>query len=200
MSHAPRRASSLLVAIACLGGVACQLRRPNTAPSRTIEPELVDPPLAYPEKQIPKASNAARIRLLDAEVQGNVGRRVLHKQADGELVEDTVWRWSCPPERYLDTALRLEVAASPNMRLVDSGQAPALAATLLVWELESTGGSHLTGTVEFQITWTNRLVDTKLVRESEPVTAELPGDLATAAGRLMRRLASKGLALVASEQ
>jgi len=125
---------------------------------------------------------------------------VLHQQPNGELTEDAVWRWSSAPDRYLDTALRLEVAASPHVRLVDTGRAPALAATLLVWDLESPGETQLVGAVEFEVTGTDRVVHTQVVRTSEPVSAELPGVLAAAAGRLLRRLASEGVACVASER
>jgi hypothetical protein len=85
------------------------------------------------------------------------------------------------------------------MRLVDAGRAPGLAATLLVWDLESEGGTRLVGAVEFQITGTDRVLQTRVVRASEPVSATLPGDLAAAAGRLLRHFASEGLTLVASE-
>jgi hypothetical protein len=37
------------------------------------------------------------------------------------------------------------------------------------------------------------MIHTNVVRASEPVSAQLPGDLAAAAGRLLRRLASEGL-------
>ena len=42
--------------------------------------------------------------------------------------------------------------------------------------------------------------DKPKVRASEPVSAELPGNLAAAAGRLMRRLAHDGLTIVAGAQ
>ena len=200
MNLALRLVFFLLVTIASLGGIACRLRRPDTVPSRTIEPQLLAPQLEDPERQVPKIVNAAPIRLLDTEAHGNVGRRVLHQQPDGELTEDSVWRWSAPPEQYLDTVLRLELAANPSVRLVDSGRAPTLAATLLTWDLESRGSTRLVGAVEFQITWTDRVVNTQLVRDSEPVSAEIPGDLAAAAGRLLRRIASKGLSMAASKQ
>ena len=60
-----------------------------------------------------------------------------------------------------------------------------------IWSLQ--GGTRLVGAVEFQITGTDRVVHTQVVRASEPVSEELPGDLAAAAGRLLRRLASEGL-------
>jgi hypothetical protein len=186
--------------IACLGGAACQLRRPHTMPVRMIEPLLLGPLMAEPARQVTKASNAVPVRLLDTEARGHIGRRVLHQQPDGELTEDSVWRWSSAPDRYLDTALRLEMALSPDVRLVDAGYAPALAATLLVWNLESAGGARLVGAVEFQIRGTDRVVHIQVVRASEPVSAELPGDLAAAAGRLLRRLASEGLTFAASER
>jgi len=74
-----------------------------------------------------------------------------------------------------------------------------LAATLLVWDLESGGGTGLVGAVEFQITRMDRELRTKVVRASEPVSAELPGDLAAAAGRLLRRLSSGGLTFFTGE-
>jgi hypothetical protein len=190
--------SCLVVTIACLGGVGCQLRRPNTNPTRMIEPQLLEPQLAEPAKPVLKAPNAIAVRLLDTQARGHIGRRLLHQQPDGELTEDAVWRWSSAPDRYLDTALRLEVASNADISLVDLGRAPALAATLLAWDLESAGGTRLVAAVEFEITETDRALRTRLVQASEPVSEELPGDLAVAAGRLLRRLASEGLTFVSS--
>jgi hypothetical protein len=190
--------SCLLGTIACLGGVGCQLRRPATTPTRMIEPQLLEPQLAEPAKSAPTAPNAIPVRLLDTQARGHIGRRLLHQQPDGELTEDPVWRWSSAPDRYLDTALRLEVASNPDIRVVDFGRAPVLAATLLEWDLESAGGTRLVGAVEFQITAIDRVVHTQVTRASEPVSAELPGDLAAVAGRLLRRLASEGLKSLSS--
>ena len=182
----------ILIFTACLCGVGCRLRRPETTPSRMIEPQLLEPQPSEPASQVTKAPNATPVRLLDTQSRAHIGRRLLRQQPDGELTEDPVWRWSSAPDRYLDTALHFAVASSRDMRLVDSGSAPALGATLLVWDLES-GGTRLVGAAEFQITGTDRVVDTQVVRSSEPVSAELPGDLAAAAGRLLRHLASEGL-------
>ena len=202
MIRVPRSGAHLLVTMVCLGGIGCQLRLrpPNTTPSRMIEPQLLEPQLPEPATQVTKAPDATSVRLLDTQARGHIGRRVLHQQPNGELTEDAVWRWASAPDRYLDTALRLEAASSPNVRLVDTGRAPALAATLLVWDLESAGETRLVGAVEFQVIGTDRVVHTQVVRNSEPVSAELPGDLAAAAGRLLRRLASEGLACVASSR
>jgi hypothetical protein len=196
MIRVSRSGAYVLVAIVCLGGAAClRLQRPATTPRRMLEPQL-----SVPAKQVTKAANATPVRLLDTQALGHIGRPVLHQQPNGELTEDAVWRWSSAPDRYLDTALRLEVASSPDVLLVDTSRAPALAATLLEWDLESAGGTRLAGAVEFQVTGTDRVVHTQVVRTSEPVSAELPGDLAAAAGRLLHRLASEGLACVASER
>ena len=200
MIRAARLGFCLLLAIACLGAVSCRLRRPETTPVRMIEPQLLEPQIPDPVRQVPKAPNAASVRLLDTQARGHIGRRVLHKQPDGELTEDSVWRWSSAPDRYLDTALRIEAASSPDIRLVDAGHSTALAATLLVWDLEYAGGTQLVGAVEFQITGTDRAVHTQVVRASEPVSADLPGDLAASAGRLLRRLASEGLKTIAHER
>ena len=139
MIRVSRPVLCVLLTIACLGVVACRLRRPATTPSRMIEPQVLEPQLPEPANQVTKAPNAAAVRLLDTQARGHIGRRVLHQQPDGELTEDPVWRWSSAPDRYLDTALRIEVASSPDIRLVDAGRAPALAATLLVWDLDSAG-------------------------------------------------------------
>ena len=195
MIRKARTRSRLLLMFASLALVACQLRRPTTAPSRVLEPQLLEPQLAERPGTVAKNPNAASIRLLSTESRGNIGRRVLHRQPDGELTEDPVWRWSTPPDRYLDTALRLEVASNPKLRLVDAGDAPALGANLLAWNLESSGGTRLLGAVEFEVTGTDRAIHTQIVRGSESVAGELPGDLAVAAGRLMLRLASEGLSL-----
>ena len=156
--------------------------------------------LLQPATQVTAAPNATPVRLLEVEAREHIGRRVLHQQPGGELTEDSVWRWSSAPDRYLDTALRLEVASSSDVRLVDAGRARALAATLLMCgTLDSAGETRLVGVVEFQVIGTDREVHTKVVRTSEPVSAELPGDLAAAAGRLLHRLASEGLAQVTRE-
>ena len=81
----------LLVALACLGGFACQLRRPHTMPSRMIEPQLLDPGLAEPPRQVMKSPNATPVHLLDTQARGHIGRRVLHQQENGELTQDSVW-------------------------------------------------------------------------------------------------------------
>jgi uncharacterized lipoprotein YmbA len=185
----------LLVTIACLGGMACQLPRPNTVPTRMIEPQLVEP-----ARQGTSASNAAPVRLLDTLARGHIGRHLLHQQPDGELVEDAAWRWSSLPDRYLDTALRLELASSPDLRLVDAASAPTLSVILLAWHLESAGGTRLVGAIELQLTGSDHVVHTQVVRASEPVSAELPGDLAAAAGRLLRGLASEGITRMVRER
>ena len=196
MMRVSRSGAYLLFTIICLCEAAC-LRRPTTTPSHMLEPQLLEP---QPATQVTKAPNATPVRLLDTQARGHIGRRVLHQQPNGELTEDAVWRWSSAPDRYLDTALRFELASSPDVRLVDTGRARALAATLLIWDLDSAGETRLVGAVEFQVTGTDREVHTKVVRASEPVSSELPGDLAAAAGRLLRRLASEGLTLVTSER
>jgi hypothetical protein len=200
MIRVPRSGAYLLVTMVCLGEIGCQLRRPNTTPGRMIEPQLLEPQLPERATQVIKAPNATSVRLLDTQARGHIGRRVLHQQPNGELTEDAVWRWSSAPDRYLDTALRLEVASRPDVRLVDTSSAPALAATLLVWNLESGGKMRLVAAVEFQVTGTDRVVHTQIVQTSEPVSAELPDDLAAAAGRLLRRLASEGLTYIKNER
>jgi hypothetical protein len=200
MIRVPRSCEYLLFTIVCLEGMGCQLRRPKTTPTRMVEPRLLEPQLPEGVPQVPKAPNATPVRLLDTQARAHIGRQVLHQQSNGELTEDAIWRWSSAPDRYLDTALRLEVASRPAVRLVDTGSAPALAATLLVWDLESAPERRLVGAVEFQVTGINRTIHTQVVQSSEPVSAELPGDLADAAGRLLRHLASEGVACVANQR
>jgi hypothetical protein len=189
-----------LLVITCMGISGCQLRRPKVPPARVIEPQLLDPQLAEPDTQVAKSPNAAVVRVLDTQALGDIGRTVLHQQSGGELTADSSWHWSARPEQYLDLAIHLEAARRSDLRLVDSGHAPTLAPKLLVWDLESSGGTQLVGAVEFQITGTGGVLTTKVVRSSEPASAELPGDLAAASGRLLHRLASEGLTLAVSKQ
>jgi len=200
MTCTARKCSCVLLIAANFTLIACQLHRPATTPSRTLEPPVLEPQLAEQPGIVAKSPNALSIRLLSAESRGNIGRRLLHRQPDGELIEDPVWRWSTPPARYLDTALRQEVASSPKLRLVAASDTPAIAAYLLAWNLESSGGARLSGAVEFEITDAQRVIHTQVVHASESISGELPGDLAAAAGRLMRRLASEGLNLMLSER
>jgi hypothetical protein len=165
-----------------------------------IEPQLLAPQAPAPAAPRTSGATAASIRLLDTQARGHIGRRVLYQQPDGELIEDPVWRWSSAPDRYLDTAIRLELASSPVLRLVDVASAPTVAATLLVWHLETEGGTRLVGAVEFQITRTDHVVQTQVVQASETLSTDLPGNLAAASGRLLRRLALEGLMRVASER
>ncbi len=88
----------LLVALTCLAGIACQLKRPETVPGRMIEPQLVAPQ-APPAGPGTSGATAASIRLLDTQARGHIGRRLLHQRPDGELIEDPVWRWSSAPDR-----------------------------------------------------------------------------------------------------
>ena len=195
MTRLLRFAFGLLLSMACLAGVACHLRRPVTVASRMIEPQVLEPrlPAQSPPGQSARSLNTAPVRLLDTQARGHIGRRVLHQQPGGELTEDAVWRWSSAPDRYLDTAIRIELASRPDLRLVDGGRAITVAATLLEWDLDAAPEMKLVGAVEFQVTGPDRIIHTHMVRASEPVSADLPGDLAVASGRLLRRLASEGL-------
>ena len=195
MTRLLRFAFGLLLSMACLAGVSCLPRRPATVASRMIEPQVLAPSL--PDQPSPgqgaKALNAAPVHLLDTQARAHIGRPVLHQQPGGELTEDAVWRWSSAPDRYLDTAIRIELASRPELRLVDTGRALTVAATLLEWDLDSATEMRLVGAVEFEITETDRIINTHVVRASERVSTDLPGDLAVASGRLLRRLASEGL-------
>ena len=186
----------LLLILACGGASAsCRLRRPEVIPSRMLEPELVEPPSPTASSvQPPSSAPTISLRLLDTQARGHIGHRLLHQRAGGELIEDATWRWSSTPDRYLDSALRLALASSPDVRLVDTANAPGMAVTLLVWQLESAATTQLVGVVELLVTAADRTVRTQIIRRSEPVSAELPGNLAAAAGRLLQSLASESLA------
>jgi hypothetical protein len=199
MNLISRTVLCLLVTAAALSGGACQLRRPDTVPTRMIEPQLLEPQSVERSNQ-GDGANIVPVRLLDTQAREHIGRRLLHRQPDGELTEDAVWQWTSAPDRYLDTVLRLELTSNPTFRLVDTASAPALATTLLAWHLESAAEPQLVAAVGFQFTGTDRVVHTEVVRASEPVSAELPGNLAAASGRLLRRLALDCLTRVARER
>ena len=191
MTRAVRSAGLSLAAAAVTIGVGCALPRPTTVPGRMIEPQLVEP-----AREAPVAATPMLVRLLETQARAHIGRRLLHRQPDGELTEDPVWHWSSAPDRYLDTALRLEMGASPNVRLVDVASAPVMVATLLEWQVEYGSETKLVGAVEVRFTGIDHAVRTQVIRATEPVSGKLPGTLAAAAGRLLRRLASDALTSV----
>jgi hypothetical protein len=77
---------------------------------------------------------------------------------------------------------------------VDTGSATALGVTLIAWQLESAGTTHLVGAAELGITAPDRTVRTEVIRGSEDISPSLPGDLAAAAGRLLNTLATESFA------
>ena len=182
----------VVLAVACLGG-SCrvQLQRPDTVPIRMIEPRLVEPGGVAAD-----APNATSVRLLETQGREHIGRRLLHQQPGGEVTEDPVWLWASAPDRYLDSALRYAITASPDIRLVDVPSAPSLAVTLVAWQIDSTPSPRLVGAVEVQVTTTGRAIHSEIIRAEEPIAQDLPGDLAAAAGRLLGRLATDCLSRV----
>jgi len=181
----------IVLAVACLGGgCRVQLQPPDTVFIRMIEPRLVAPSV------VAVAPNATSVRLLETQGRGHIGRRLLHQQPGGEVTEDPVWLWASTPDRYLDSALRYAIASSPDLRLVDVRSAPSLAVTLVAWQIETTPSPRLVGAVEVQVTTTDQAVHSEIIRAEEPTAADLPGDLAAAAGRLLGRLATDCLSRV----
>jgi hypothetical protein len=182
----------VVLAVACLGGgCRVQIERPDTVPVRMIEPRLVEPGGVAAD-----APNATSVRLLETQGRAHIGRRLLHQQPGGEVTEDPVWLWASIPDRYLDSAVRYAIASSPDIRLVDLGSAPSLAVTLVVWQIEPVPSPRLVGAVEVQVATTDRAVLSAIIRAEEPIAADLPGDLAAAAGRLLGRLATDCLSRV----
>jgi hypothetical protein len=193
MTRLVRRAWFVL-AIVCVSGTACQLKRPDTIPVRMLEPQLLELQPAAPTAAAATSGGAMPVRLLDTQARAHIGRRLLHQQASGELTEDPVWRWSAAPDRYLDTAIRLELESSSRLRLVDTAGSPAIAATLLTWCLEPGENPRLTWARSSSSSpERTAVVHSHVVQGSEPVSGGLPGDLAAVAGRLLRRLAQEGL-------
>ena len=198
--HRSTIALAVMLAGVGAGGSACQLRRPDVIAARMIEPQLIEPasqPPASATGQGSGAVGAVPVRLLETQARSHIGRRLLHQAPDGELVEDAVWRWSSAPPRYLDSALRIAFASSPGVQLVDSGNAEAMSVTLITWHLETSDSVQLVGAVELVVTTADRVVQAHVIRRSEPVSSELPGNLAAAAGRLLQTLASASVARAA---
>ena len=181
----------VVLAAACVGACRLQLQRPETVAARMVEPRLVEP-----AEVVVDAPNAIGVRLLETQGRGHIGRRVLHLQPSGEVSEDPVWLWTTTPDRYVDSALRYAIASNPDIRLVDIRGAPTLGLTLVAWEIETAPSPRMVGAVEVQVTTVERAIHSEMIRGEEPIAADLPGDLAAAAGRLLQRLASDALACV----
>jgi hypothetical protein len=194
MTRPQSTAMALLWLLECGVGLGCQLKRPDVIPVRMIEPLLIEPVIQptppSPSSSDNRAASVLAVRLLETQSREHIGRRLLHQEANGEFIEDAEWRWSSAPARYLESSLRSAFESTPNVRLVDSGNVAAMAVTLTAWHLESTDRVQLVGAVELVVTGSDRTVHAHVVRGNEPVSSELPGDLAAAAGRLLQRLAS----------
>ena len=65
----------------------------------------------------------------------------------------------------------------------------------MAWQIEAAPSPRLVGAVEIQVTTTDRVVHSEIIRAEEPIAADLPGDLAAAAGRLLGRLATDCLSV-----
>ena len=190
----PRSRSALMILLTAASiGTACRLRleRPELEPARMIEPQLVEA-----GGTVADAPNATSVRLLETQGRGHIGRRLLHQLPNGEVTEDPIWLWTSTPVGYLDSALRLAIASNPAVQLVDVRGGRSLAVTLVTWQLEAVPSPRLVGAVEVEVTTAGRAVHSEIVRAEEPVSADLPGDLATAAGRLLSRLAADSLSRV----
>ena len=68
--------------------------------------------------------------------------------------------------------------------------------TLVTWQLEAAPSPRLVGAVEVEVTTADGAVRSEIVHAEEAISADLPGDLAAAAGRLLSRLASDSLSRV----
>jgi hypothetical protein len=175
----------LLAAASLVAACRVRLERPETEPARMVEPRLIEPAGAVAD-----APNATSVRLLETQGRSHIGRRLLHQRPDGEVAEDPVWLWTATPDRYLDSALRLAIASNPDIRLVDVRGGPSLAVTLVTWQLESSPSPRLVAAIEVEVTTPDRAVYSEIVAAEEAISADLPGDLSVAAGRLLGRLAS----------
>ena len=86
--------------------------------------------------------------------------------------------------------MRYAIASSPDIRLVEVRSAPSLAVTLATWQVEAAPSPRLVGAIEVQLTTTDRAVHSEIIRAEEPIAADLPGDLAAAAGQLLGHIAN----------
>jgi hypothetical protein len=59
----PRSGAFLFIAIACVWGIGCQLRRPNSARLQMIEPQILDTHLSESASPVTKAPNAIPVLL-----------------------------------------------------------------------------------------------------------------------------------------
>jgi hypothetical protein len=127
-----------------------------------------------------------------------IGYSILRRTAAGELRQDPEWSWSARPHTYLGTALYQAAAADPSIRFADSSDAFGLRAIFLSCYLEEMGeGQRLLASVELRVTGPDQAVSSQVLTAEEPVSGELPGNLAEAMGRVIRRLATDALAAVA---
>ncbi len=153
---------------------------------------MLDPRLPTEAAEpVPTAVDAMRVRLLDTQSTSAVRFSILHRSVNGELREDPIWSWSTAPDRMLDRALHLTAAADADIEIVDRSDVLAIAATLVSLHLEAEAGQtpQIVGVVELRVIDSERIVRALVLHARETVSAELPGNVADATGRMLNRLA-----------
>jgi hypothetical protein len=137
------------------------------------------------------------VRLVETQARGHIGRRVLHREAGGELTPGSGVALVVRPRPVPGHGAAGRTGGECRRASRGLGGRVDGWRDALAWHLESAGaGNQLIGAVEVQVTSPDHSVRTDVVRAAEPVSATLPGDLAAAAGRLLQRLASETLARV----
>jgi hypothetical protein len=187
----PRSRSGLVVLLAAAAlGVGCRLQLQRPRPFRAHD-------RATAGRAVRRGRRCAERRERPPARDANAGdTSAVGCFISSPMVSDrgSVWLWTTTPDRYLDRPCGppLRRAASAS----STSAAPSLAVTLVAWQLEGGASPRLVGAVEIQVTTTDRAIHWEVVRAEEPIAADLPGDLAAAAGRLLGRLATECLSRV----
>ena len=189
----PVSASSLIVALA---GVGCQLRRPATIPSRMIEPQLLDPQLPEPASQRTNARRrrpdpaarypGARAHRPPAALPAAVRRADRRPYVAMVVCARPVSGHGTPPRIGVESRIAPGRCGQRSRRWPQRYW-PGISSRQAGHDSSAPSSSRSPGpTASSRHRWCGQRARVR----------RLPGDLAAAAGRLLRRLASEGLARV----
>ena len=167
---------------------ACALMSKSEALSpRYFSPDIGEPTLRLADKASTSAAAALELRLGQVEASSHLEERIAYRPSEGELGYYDSWRWTEPPQAYLQRALARELFERRGLVHVVSGAAPTLDVQLVSFEELRQGTPAGRVELAFSLSDGRRMLLEQTVRVEQPIA---PGAAEDAAPRLTKALSS----------
>lgn len=123
-----RRQSAFSLLFACSSGCAL------TSKAVPLSPRYFSPQLEAASASLAPQPRLLELRLGRVEAAAHIEQRMAYRPSDSELGYYEGWRWTEPPEAYLERALAQELFEQGGLVRVVAGLAPTLEIQLLGFE------------------------------------------------------------------